>query len=63
MTQKELLYVEDAINHEDTMIAYLNDLTNTLTDDDLISFINDEIKRHKMTKKKIYKTLESKENE
>ena len=58
MTQKELLYVEDAILHEQNVIAYLNDMTNTLEDDNLISFINDEIKKHESAEKKLTKTLE-----
>ena len=58
MTQKELLYIEDAINHEKNVIAYLNDALNNLQDEKLISYLNDVIKKHESTKKKLIKKLE-----
>ena len=58
MTQKELLYLEDAISHEQIVNAYLNDMTNTLEDEDLINFVNDEIKKHESLEKKLIKLLE-----
>ena len=58
MTQKELLYIEDAINHETNVIAYLNDATSNLIDENLISYIDEEIKKHENTKKKLIKKLE-----
>ena len=63
MTQKELLYVEDAIGHETSVIAYLNDAINNLEDEELISYIGDVIKKHEETKKRLIKKLEDKTNE
>ena len=63
ITQKELLYIEDAICHEQNVIAYLNDSTNTLSDEQLISFVNEEIKKHEDIKKKLMKKLEDNSNE
>lgn len=63
MTQKELLYIEDAINHEKNVIAYLNDLTTLIDDEKLLNFVNSEIKGHETTKKKLIKKLEDNSNE
>lgn len=46
MTQKELLYVEDAIEHESCIIDTLNYMENNLESEELSSFVNDEIKNH-----------------
>ena len=46
MTQKELLYVEDAIGHENTTLGILNNMVNSLDDDSIIKFIEKEIKKH-----------------
>lgn len=58
MTQKELLYIEDAICHEQNVIAYLNDALNGIEDEELISYINGVIKKHESTKKRLMKKLE-----
>ena len=58
MTQKELLYIEDAITHEQNVIAYLSSEASNLRDEKLISFINEEIKKHENTKNKLIKKLE-----
>ena len=58
MTQKELLYVEDAIAHEQNVIAYLKDASSNLRDEKLISYIDEEVKKHEGTKKKLMKKLE-----
>ena len=63
MTQKELLYIEDAIGHETSVIAYLNDAINNLDDEELISYIQGVIKRHEETKKKLIKKLEDNTND
>ena len=63
MTQKELLYIEDAIGHEKSIIKICNDAINNLSDDKLISFMKNEIKKHTTTKDKLLKTLEDKSNE
>ena len=63
MTQKELLYVEDAINHEISMIAYLNDVINETEDDDLHSFFEKEIKFHEDIKDNLLNEMEKCQNE
>ena len=63
MTQKELLYIEDAYNHEKNIIEICNDISNRLDDPKLVNFIDDEIKKHETMKNKIYKLIESKTNE
>ena len=57
MSQKELLYFEDAINHETSIISILDNMTNNLEDEDLIKFVQGEIKSHKTTKEKLLKKL------
>ena len=63
MTQKEVLYIEDAIGHETSVIAYLNNALNSLKDEELITYINDVIKKHENTKKKLLKKLEDNLND
>jgi len=58
MTQKELLYVEDAIGHEQNIICILEDMLNNLEDDSLCSFINKQINKHDSIKEKLMKLLE-----
>lgn len=57
MTEKELLYVEDAIGHEDSVIAYLNDAIEGLEDESLVSFVKEETKKHENLRKKLMQTL------
>ena len=63
MTQKEILYVEDAIGHEQNVICILEDTLNKLEDDGLASFISKQINKHESIKEKLYKLLEDKSNE
>ena len=58
MTQKELLYVEDAIGHENNIIAIINENLNTLTDTALITFMNNELKTHQKMQKDLINLLE-----
>ena len=44
MTQKELSYVEDAIGHENSIIKICQESVKMLDNDELISFLNEEIK-------------------
>ena len=46
MTQKELLYVEDAIEHERTIIKMIDSTVEQLEDDDLADFMNDQLLTH-----------------
>ena len=63
MTQKELLYIEDAIGHEKSIIKICNDAINNLSDEKLISFMKNEIKKHETTINKLIDMLEDKCNE
>ncbi len=63
MTQKELLYVEDAIGHETTIIKVCEDMMKKLEDDNLISFIENEVQIHENTKQNLLDMLEVKSNE
>ena len=60
MTQKELAYVEDAIGHETNIIDICNETLNMLEDENLMSFIRKEIKKHENMKEKLLNVLEVK---
>ena len=62
MTQKELLYVEDAVEHESIIIKILEDTKNRLDDDELISFIDTNINTHTTMKENLINKLEEKAN-
>ncbi len=63
MTQKELLYIEDAYNHEKYIVDICNNLVCDIDDFKTIDFINNETKKHETMKNKLYKLIESKSNE
>ena len=63
MTQKELLYVEDAVGHEQNIIKILDESLVHLEDDILVSFMEKEVKKHSNTLKKLLNMLEDKSNE
>lgn len=63
MTQKELSYVEDAIGHEKNIIKIINITTSNLQDEDLISFMNEELNTHNNMLEKLMHKLEEKTNE
>ena len=63
MTQKELLYVEDAVGHEQNIIKILDESINILEDEDLASFLEKEKKTHEKTLAHLLKELEGKINE
>lgn len=62
MTQKELSYVEDAIGHENSIIKICQESVKMLDNDELISFLNEEITKHTSTKEKLTNLLEEKAN-
>ncbi len=62
MTQKELLYIEDAVEHESIIIKILEDTKNRLDDDELISFIDTNINTHTTMKENLINKLEEKAN-
>lgn len=63
MTQKELLYLEDAYNHEDITINICNDILDNLEDEDLVSFVEKEIKKHNDMLGELGSLLKEKANE
>ena len=52
MTQKELLYVEDAIQHECTMITDCTKAIDLVTDENLKNFLNEQVENHTQTKER-----------
>ena len=62
MTQKELLYVEDAICHELIIVKVLEDTINQLEDEKLIAYVGKEKKIHENMEKKLKKLLEDEKN-
>ena len=63
MTQKELSYVEDAIGHESTIISVLEDTAKNLQDEELVSFVEENIQNHTSMKEELMNLLEEKVNE
>lgn len=63
MTQKELLYIEDAIGHEENIISILNVFLNDNIDSDLKYFISEEINEHQQRQTQLMNILEEKANE
>ena len=62
MTQKELLYVEDAVSHESSIIKICNEAISKLEDNNLISFMENEITKHKNIKKSLLDLLRGQSN-
>ena len=62
MTQKELLYYEDAIGHETNIINIIEELIKMLENEDLINFMNEEIERHTSIKNNLLNKLEGEAN-
>lgn len=46
MTEKELLYVEDAVNHEIYMIQTCEEIEDCLTDQTLVKLVRKHKKKH-----------------
>lgn len=63
MTEKELLYFEDAIGHEKSLISICNESINMLEDEEMISFFESEKERHNVLLNKLINVLEDKVNE
>lgn len=63
MTQKELLYVEDAIGHENIIIDVCNDTIENLEDEELISFMENEVEKHTKMRDELMGFLEGLTNE
>ena len=63
MTQKELLYLEDAIGHEANIIKICEDIIKNLEDQNLVTFMENELSNHKTLKDKLINILEVKVHE
>lgn len=63
MTQKELLYVEDAIGHEETLITVLENMATSLEEEDLVDFCNQELETHTTLKEDLMALLEGNAND
>ena len=62
MTQKELLYLEDAIGHERNIISILQDTIERLKDKNLITFLDNELNITISTKENLMNKLKEKAN-
>ena len=58
MTQKELLYYDDAISHEVNISSYIEQAISNLDDNKLIEFMEKELKNHEMILNKLFGVLE-----
>lgn len=63
MTQKELLYLEDACKHEEILLDVLDDALNTLNDESFLDSIQTEISIHQRLLDNLNQLLEDKANE
>ena len=63
MTQKELLYVEDAIGHEVNTIDICNFIISSLDDKNLVEFMKKQLKKHESIKERLISLLEGCSNE
>lgn len=59
MTQKELLYVEDAIGHEQNVGQIVSEAINMLENKNLQTFLKSELKKHQAIETKLMSLLES----
>lgn len=63
MTQKELLYFEDAISHEQNLSSYIEFAIANIKDEKLVEFFEKELKNHEMLQSKLIAKLEESINE
>ena len=63
MTQKELLYFDDAISHEQNICSYIKYAIANLEDSKLIEFMKKELKNHEMIEGKLLGALEDSIND
>ena len=62
MTQKELLYFEDAIGHEGNIIKLVSNMINNLENEELKSFMQSELLKHENLKENLINMLGEKSN-
>ena len=58
MTQKELLYYEDAYGHESSIIKLIDNAIKTLSNPELVTFMEEEKKKHEDLKHCLINVLE-----
>lgn len=58
MTQKELLYMEDAIEHEINIIEICKYSLDMLEDSELVTFMEHNLKKHEALKEKLMEAME-----
>ncbi len=58
MTQKELLYVEDAVGHEQNLDTITKETIKLLQDNNLKMFMENQLQAHKNIKEKLMMLLE-----
>jgi len=63
MTEKELLYVEDAVAHETNLIKYINYSIENAFDDDIRHFFENELNCHTKIKADLLCLLKECSNE
>ena len=63
MTQKDLLYMEDAIGHETNLINICNYYLEIGEDKNIIDFIKHQIKKHSNIRTKLLNTMKELANE
>lgn len=63
MTQKELLYYEDAVSHEDILLKVCQEAVSKLENEQLIEIMQAEITRHTNLKNILMNTMEGLINE
>ena len=62
MTQKELLYVEDAIMHEKSIMSIIDESIKNIDDESLVEFMNNELDKQKLNLDNLMNLLEDKNN-
>ncbi len=63
MTQKDLLYFEDAIEHEKAMVEICNNFLLKLKNNELKSFVREQINSHEKIRDELLYFLKEKANE
>ena len=63
MSQKELLYVEDAVGHERIIQASIEEIVNQLDDENLVDYMKEELKTHQEMEEELMNLLEDVKNE
>jgi len=63
MTQKELLYLEDAIGHEENIMGIIRESLCNITSKRISNFLNSELMIHEKLYNSLLKHMEANSNE